>query len=274
MFIRSDVSLDAEGRWHKLLTEGHRPLRVAHMLFRHLPSPPRCKVCYNPFGGIGGKVVGIVGFARSRKNPNLCTACCDALPPGGSEVDIAVLFADVRGSTSIGERLEPAAYAALMNDFYRATTEMLIRHDAIIDKLIGDEVMALFIPGICGPDYRRRGAEAAIALVEAVGQSRSSEPIPIGVAVNSGLTYVGNVGSEGVVDFTALGDTVNTASRLASCASSGEVLLSDSVYADIAGDLPDLETRALTLRGKTAPVAVHVVRPSKPSARNSKQAGE
>jgi class 3 adenylate cyclase len=67
---------------------------------------------------------------------------------------------------------------------------------------------------------------------------------------------------------------VRALGRLASCASSGLVLLSDSVYADIAGDLPDLETRALTLRGKTAPVAVHVVRPSKPSARNSKQAGE
>jgi len=263
MSIRSHVSHEAEKRWHKLLTEGHRPLRIAHVLFRHLPSPPRCKVCYNPFGGIGGKVVGLLGFARSRKNPNLCTRCCEKFPSGGSEVDIAVLFADVRGSTSMAERLEPGVYAALMNNFYRATTEVLIRHDAIIDKLIGDEVMALFIPGICGPKYRRRGAEAAIALVEAVGYSRSAEPIPIGVAVNSGLTYVGNVGSEGVIDFTALGDTVNTASRLASCASSGEVLLSDSVYADIVGDLPELETRALTLRGKTAPVAVHVVRPSK-----------
>ena len=256
------ASRAADKRWHQLLTQGHRPLRIAHILFRHLPSPPRCKVCYNPFGGLGGKVVGLFGFARSRKNPNLCTRCCDTLPSGGSEIDIAVLFADVRGSTSMAERLEPSAYAALMNDFYRTATEVLVRHDAIIDKLIGDEVMALFIPGICGAGYRRRGAEAAIALLEAVAHRRPAEPIPIGAAVSSGLAYVGNVGSAGVTDFTALGDTVNTASRLASSAAPGEVLLSESVYADMAGEWPDLEIRTLALRGKAAPLAVRVARPS------------
>jgi adenylate cyclase len=78
------------------------------------------------------------------------------LPPGGAELDIAILFADVRGSTQLGERLGPAEYASLLNRFYKAATETLIRHDAIIDKLIGDEVMALFIPGFCGPNYSTR----------------------------------------------------------------------------------------------------------------------
>jgi adenylate cyclase len=73
------------------------------------------------------------------------------LPPGGAELDSAVLFADVRGSTTLGERLEPAEYASLLNRFY-AATESLIRYDTIIDKLIGDEVMALFIPRFCGPN--------------------------------------------------------------------------------------------------------------------------
>jgi len=260
MSARSQASPSAEERWRKLLTEGHRPLRILHLLFRHLPSPPRCKVCYNPFGGLGGKLAGLLGFTRSRKNPNLCTRCCDTLPAGGSELDIAVLFADVRGSTSMAERLEPGAYAALMNDFYRAATEVLVRHDAIIDKLIGDEVMALFIPGICGPDYRRRGAEAALALVEAVGKTRAAAPISIGAAVSSGLAYVGNVGAEGVTDFTALGDTVNTAARLAASAQPGEVLLSEPVYTEIAGLWPGLETRSLALRGKTTPVPVRVAR--------------
>lgn len=261
MSIGPDAS-KGEERWHRLLTEGHRPLRIAHLLFRHLPSPPRCKVCYNPFGGIGGKLAGLLGFVRSRKNPNLCARCCEMLPSGGSELDIAVLFADVRGSTSMAERLGPGAYAALMNEFYRAATDVLIRHDAIIDKLIGDEVMALFIPGICGAAYRRRGAEAALSLLDAVAASRAAEPISIGVGVSSGLAYVGNVGAEGIVDFTALGDTVNTASRLASSAASGEALLGGPVYAEIAGRWPDLETRTLTLRGKTSPISVHVARAS------------
>lgn len=86
------------------------------------------------------------------------------LPPGGAELDIAVLFADVRGSTMLGERLEPAEYASLLNRFYAAATESLIRYNAIIDKLIGDKVMALFIPEFFGPNYVRRAADAALAL--------------------------------------------------------------------------------------------------------------
>jgi len=249
-----------EGTWRKLLVEGHQPLLRAHRIFRYLPSAPRCKLCHNPFGGIGGKLVGLMGFTRSRKNPNLCAKCCEALPPGGAELDIAVLFADVRGSTTVGEYLAPSAFAALLNRFYRAATEALIRYDAIIDKLIGDEVMALFIPGICGPEYRRRAAEASVALLKAVGYGHSAAPwLPLGVAVNSGVAYVGNVGGEGTVDFTALGDAVNIASRLQSNAAAGEALLSEPVYAAIAQQFPDAESRTLTLRGREGSMSVRVL---------------
>jgi adenylate cyclase len=183
------------------------------------------------------------------------------LPPGGAELDIAILFADIRGSTMLGEHLGPAEYASLLNRFYAATTEALIRHDAIIDKLIGDEVMALFIPGFCGPNYVRRAADAALALFRAVGYEGTATPwMPIGAAVNSGISYVGNVGSEGVVDFTALGDTVNTASRLASSAAAGEVLLSEEVFRTLSDEMPDAETRRLNLRGKEAPFLVRVLK--------------
>ncbi len=250
----------SEETWRKLLIEGHQPLLKAHRIFRHLPSPPRCKLCHNPFGGLGGKLVGLWGFTPSRKNPNLCAKCCEGLPPGGLEVDIAVLFADVRGSTALGEQLAPSAFAALLNRFYRAATETLIRYDAIVDKLIGDEVMALFIPGICGPEYRRRAAEASVALLKALGYGQSAEPwLPIGCAVNSGVAYVGNVGSEGTVDFTALGDVVNTAARMQSNAAVGEVLISEPVYAAVADEFPNAESRTLTLRGREAPVAVRVL---------------
>jgi adenylate cyclase len=246
--------------WQKILEEGHPPLRFMHALFRYLPAPPRCKVCHNPFGGIGGKIVALFGFTPSRKNPNVCVTCCEKLPPGGAEADIAVLFADVRGSTSLGEKLTPSAYAALLNRFYRTATEVLIRHDAIIDKLIGDEVMALFIRGICGPEYHRRAVEAAAGLLQAVGYGASEGPwLAIGGAVNSGMTYVGNVGAEGVVDFTALGDTVNTASRLASKAAAGEILLSETVYAKVAPRFPNLRERTLSLRGKEAVMNARVL---------------
>lgn len=250
-----------EAAWRKLLLDGHHQLQRAHRLFRHLPSPPRCKLCHNPFGGIGGKLVGLMGFTRSRKNPNFCAKCCESLPPGGLEVDIAVLFADVRASTTRGEQLAPTAFAALLNRFYRVSTEVLIRHDAIIDKLIGDEVMALFIPGFCGAEYRRRAAEASMALLQAVGYGKSAEPwLPLGVGVNSGLAFVGNVGGEGAIDFTALGDMVNTASRMQSNAAAGEVVLGETIYSAVSDLFPNAESRTLNLRGKETAVPVRVLR--------------
>jgi len=183
------------------------------------------------------------------------------LPPGGAEIDIAILFADVRGSTQLGERLGPAEYASLLNRFYKAATETLIRHDAVIDKLIGDEVMALFIPGFCGPNYVQRAAEAGLALFHALGYQNAETPwMPIGAAVNSGKSYVGNVGSEGVIDFTALGDPVNTASRLASSAGAGELLLSEEVFATVSEKIPSAAIRTLNLRGKESPVSVRVLK--------------
>ena len=152
--------------------------------------------------------------------------------------------------------------ATLLNRFYKAATEVLVRHDAIIDKLIGDEVMALFIPGICGPQYHQRAARAALDLLTAVGYHRAGRAwMPIGAAVNSGIAYVGNVGGDNVVDFTALGDPVNTAARLASVVGAGEALLSETVYASVTRDFPNLERRTLSLRGKEAPVDVRVLHP-------------
>jgi adenylate cyclase len=242
------VSVDSE-EWRKILTEGHRPMRMARHTFRHFPSAPRCKVCANPFGGIGGRMFALAGYTPSRKNPNLCARCCDSLPPGGAEVDVAVLFADVRGSTDLGERTGPTPYAELLNRFYAVATAVLLRHDAIIDKLIGDEAMALFIPGVAGPEYRRRAVEAAVEVV------REVEPfLRVGAAVNAGTAFVGNVGTA-VVDFTALGDPVNVAARLQEHAAAGEVVVAD----ELAGAYPQAERRVLAVRGHAAPVATRVI---------------
>ena len=258
----ADMSAAHEALWRQTLLEGHLGLRGLRTVSRHLPRAPRCKVCYNPFGGIGGKLVGLLGFRPSRKNPNLCAFCCEKLPPGGLEVDIGVLFADVRGSTALGERLGASAFAALLNRFYQTATEVLVAHDAVIDKLIGDEVMALFIPGMSGPAYRQRAVEAGVALLQAVGYGDTGAPwLPLGVAVHAGPAFVGIVGGTGVVDFTALGDTVNTAARLQAHAAAGEVVLSEAVYALLATQYPDVEQQVLTLRGKDEALRVYLLRP-------------
>lgn len=237
--------------WGKVLTDGHAPLVKARHMFRYLPSAPRCKVCNNPFGGPVGRIIAVAGFTPSRKNPNLCSRCCDALPPGGAEVDIAVLFADVRGSTALGKQRDATDFAALLNRFYAAATQTLLRHDAVIDKLIGDEVMAFFVRGISGPDYRRRAVLAGMDLLEAVGYGAGRDSwIEVGVAINAGVAYVGNVG-HAVVDFTALGDPVNIAARMQQHAAGGELLVAAGVADELTAGS---QRRSLSLRGHPHPI--------------------
>ncbi len=238
-------------RWRALLTEGHTGVRLSHRLFRKLPGDPRCKLCHNPFGGLAGKAFGLIGCVPSKVNPSFCTRCVEKLPRGGAKVDVAVLFADIRGSTSLGEHAGPEEYAALLNRFYATATRVLVAHDAIIDKIVGDEVMALFVPGFAGPGYRRAAAEAAVDLV---GRLHTDIGLPVGAAVNAGLAFVGSVGSEYVVDITAVGDTVNTAARLQGHAAAGEVVLAEDVYAEVAGSLPAPPAEDLAIRGREAPV--------------------
>jgi adenylate cyclase len=167
-----------------------------------------------------------------------------------------VLFADVRGSTTLGECAEAADFAALLNRFYAAATAVLLRHDAVIDKLIGDEVMAFFVRGISGPRYRQRAVEAGRDLLRAVGYGSAEGPwLEVGAAVNAGIAYVGNVGGA-VVDFTALGDTVNVAARLQQAAGGGELLVADGVADDLVAHAP---RRKLVLRGRDRPMDALVV---------------
>jgi len=242
--------------WDKLLTEGHQSLVRARRMFRYLPSAPRCKMCNNPFGGPAGRVFAAAGFRPSRKNPNLCSRCCDALPAGGAEVDVAVLFADVRGSTALGQRAVAADFAALLNRFYIGATRTLLRHDAVIDKLIGDEVMAFFVRGISGPQYRRRAVLAGKELLKTVGYGGDEGPwLELGVAVNAGVAYVGNVGGA-VVDFTALGDPVNVSARMQQHAAGGELLVASGVADELMEKTP---RRRLNLRGHDRPIDAFVL---------------
>jgi adenylate cyclase len=242
--------------WDTVLTDGHASLVRARRLFRYLPSAPRCKVCNNPFGGPAGRLFAVAGYSPSRKNPNLCSRCCDSLPAGGAEVDIAVLFVDVRGSTALGQRGTAADFAALLNRFYAVATQTLLRHDAVIDKLIGDEVMAFFVRGISGPHYRRHAVLAGMELLKAVGYGGDEGPwLEVGVAVNAGVAYVGNVG-EAVVDFTALGDPVNVAARMQQRAAGGELLVASGVADDLTATAP---RRSLNLRGHEQPIDAFVV---------------
>jgi adenylate cyclase len=246
--------------WQEVVTHGHsvKSLRRLKRIMRLLPGSPRCKVCYNPFGGFGGSICRLIGFTPSKKNPQLCSLCCEKLPRGGAEVETAILFADIRDSTSLAERMGPAAYAELLNRFYGVATEMLIAHDATVDKLIGDEVMAFFIPGFSGPDFKAKAVDAGRSLMRAFGYGGTEPPwLPVGIGIDVGPAFVGNIGGKQIVDFTALGDPVNTAQRIQAKAKPGELLVSELAFSAVAERFPDLPRSTTKLRGKSAQIGVY-----------------
>lgn len=231
------------------LMDRHLP-RVFISVMRRLPSEPRCRLCHAPYGGIGGRVMRRVGFGPSRKNPTLCNTCFEKAPMGGVEMEIGVLFADVRGFTALAERLSPDDVAQLLNRFYAAASKILTR-SAIIDKLVGDEVMALYLPQLLNQRWEDDLLRDAVDLLNAVGYGTAQEPwLALGVGLDVGRAYVGNVGVDEVKDFTALGDVVNTAARLQAAAAAGQILLSDRLFDRLATQPADATETWLDLKGK------------------------
>ena len=246
-----------EELWRDILTRHHRTT------LGWLPHSPRCAQCGVPFAGVGGAIARMVGFKRWNKNPTLCNMCYGSMPNGGIETDISVMFADLRGSTAIGEKMSPSEFATLLNRYYAVAIDVLAPHRAIIDKMIGDEVMAFFAP-MGSLDHRRGAVAAAVELMRRFPEVLPHEDVPrLGIGLNAGTAYVGKVGDAGVSDFTCLGDTVNAAARLQSLAKPGEILLSEDVYRAVQSDYPDLESRLVELRGReeTMPVRVLTVSP-------------
>lgn len=246
--------------WRQNLASGHLGQKLGHKMMRLLPGPPRCKVCYNPFGGFGGRICRAFGMVPSKKNPHICALCCEQMPRGGAEIETAILFADVRDSTGLAEKLGPAAFAETLNRFYVAATEVLIQYEATVDKLIGDEVMAFFVPGFAGPAFKRTAVEAGQALLRTLRyDNKPGSSLPVGVGIDAGVAYVGNIGPEDYVDFTVLGDPVNTAARIQAAAKPGELLVGEAVFAAVADRYPDCDARLLHAKGKDSGISVRSV---------------
>jgi len=228
-------------------------------LMRHLPRDPRCRLCRAPYAGVGGRVMRRFGFGPSRKNPDLCSVCFEQAPMGGVEMEIGVVFADVRGFTSLAEEMEPGAVAEMLNRFYGSATKVLTR-SAVIDKLVGDEVMALYLPQLLSKDLESDMLRDATELLEAVGYGSGDGPWPpLGGGLDVGRAYVGNVGSGEVKDFTALGDVVNTAARLQSSAEGGQVVLSERLFDRLPDTGRTARAASLALKGKREEEAVRVI---------------
>ena len=240
--------------WRQFLEEGGDTWKdVGRKFFKRIPADPRCMMCASPFKGPGAPLMRLIGKRPSAQNPNWCTACFDFMSKhhGGAEVGGAYLFADIRGSTTLAERMSASEYHALLDRFFAAATTAVFKYDGFVDKFVGDELVTLFFPLLAGERFVARAVAAAQELLRATGHADPGGPwVPVGVGVHAGRAWFGVVGEGAHTELTAVGDSVNVAARLASHAQAGEALI--SIEAAAASDLdPSLERRTLDLKGKS-----------------------
>jgi adenylate cyclase len=264
-----------EQEWHDFLSGTHPHLQDRSPL-RFIPSSPRCKLCSAPFRAPGSLILRRYGYTPWEKNPKICGRCFKGLETqakmcpsssddeevSGAEVEISILFADVRGSSKLAREMPVWDFTRLMNRFYRVSSDVLVDADAVIEKFVGDEVVGLFIPFLAGQEHARRAVEAAKELFRVTGHGSADGPwAPLGAGVHTGRAFVGIVGSEGASDFTALGDPVNVAAHLASQAAVGEILVTNETAT--AAALPEeLERRHVSLKGHPIDALVLAMQPA------------
>jgi adenylate cyclase len=242
------------------MTDAFQVEKRKQRFLRLLPHEPRCKFCHAPFEGLGRLIVrAFYGKKRSTLNPRFCNICEDFAikNPGGHEVEMSMLFADVRGSTALSEQMSPTDFSRLINRFYIESTNAIIQEDGLVEKLAGDAVASFWGAGIAGPDYVARTIRTAQNILRMMGQQK----IPVGIGVHTGVAYFGAMGStDGLVNISAIGEEVNTAARLASKAGAGEIFISEKALEQAHIDGSGLESRSLELKGISEPVPVRVMR--------------
>ena len=206
----------------------------------------------------------MIGKGPSSLTPQLCNQCYGFTSQnlGGTEIELTMLFADVRGSTPLAASMSPMAYSQLISRFFAVANQVFIRSDALLNRLVGDQVIGLYVPGFAGPNHRDKAIHAAQKLLRDTGHDSSEGPwLPIGVGVHTGVAFLGSVGSydNNAVDIAVLGDPPNVAARLSSSAATGEILISDEAYVREM-KLENLEKRQLALKGKSGAFNVFVMK--------------
>ncbi len=265
--MSSDKEHDAqiENIWRTYLMTGGTPPGIEQLWFeakmfrpfaKFLPHSPRCRICHYPFAGVGGFLFRtLFHLEPSKLNPQMCNICERFAEKyqGGAEVEVSMLFADIRGSTSMAEKVRPAEFSKTVNRFYHAATHAIFQHDGWVEKLLGDEVTGFFVPGYTGGKHAMAAVETAKQILRATGHGSPSGPwVPVGVGVHTGIAYIGATNSSGGgADISILGDAVNTAARIATQAAAGELLVSDDTLQKAGVKTDGMQCRDLQLKGKS-----------------------
>jgi adenylate cyclase len=197
---------------------------------------------------------------------------------GGESQRITLLFADVRGFTTMAEKMKPREAVEVLNEFFARMTNVIFEHDGTLDKYLGDGLMALF----GAPFALQNDAEAAVRAavdmqksLEELNRISGKPPLSIGIGVHTGEAVVGFLGTERRMDYTAIGDTVNVASRLTSQAGPGQIVISTATYAHICREISCCPLSPMKLKGRDEPIEVHEVLwrdplPQNPTAKDFK----
>jgi adenylate cyclase len=244
--------------WRKFLSQPDTLMRTGRRFFSRLPADPRCRLCAAPFGGGGGVAMRLIGKRQATTNPNYCNSCEKVLLKhhGGAEVDGSLLFADIRGSTALAEKMTPTDFRDVLDRFYSTASEAVFANDGMVDKFVGDELMAVFPPMLSAERHAERAVKTAEDLLRATGHADPGGPwAPIGAGVHTGRVWFGAVGDGAHVEMTVVGDPVNVAARLAARAEAGEILVS-AAAAEKAGLDSSLARRTLELKGREEPIEV------------------
>ncbi|MBI2939519.1 MAG: tetratricopeptide repeat protein [Chloroflexi bacterium] len=231
-------------------------------------NPARFKFC-----GVCGAALGPAGVpsappSSAPAQPTVPSPLPATVPrvavPGESERRVCtVLFADVSGSTAIGEKLDPEEYTNVMNQAFQLLSAKIVKYEGTIDKYIGDAVMALFGAPVAHENDPERAIRAALEMQDALDEYTErlmktiGLPLRMRIGINTGEVIAGGVGSDARADYTVMGDTVNVASRLEHAAPVGGVLVADETYSQTKGMFDWEFLEPITVKGKSEPVQVY-----------------
>lgn len=183
----------------------------------------------------------------------------ESLPVGSTEMEIGILFADIRGFTAWSENASPTEASERITGFYHLAERALGKDDALIE-FVGDQVMALYLPDF--PSLRDAAPSVMVAAARRLlheTHSGEGDSLPVGIGIHMGIASVGNVNKGGMKDFTAVGDVVNTAARLQSCALADQIVMSDRIYEQVSSMYPSAQPKSFEVKGKSEPVHAYAI---------------
>jgi adenylate cyclase len=181
----------------------------------------------------------------------------------GTKQEMTVLFADIRGFTSLAEQLQPEDCVQILNDYFCLAVDVVLECDGIVDRFQGDSVMATFGSNPAYPDHAYRAVQCAVRLRDGVCNLQiphmPEKRIRLGIGVNTGVAIVAGVGSRQRLDYTTIGDAVNVAHRLQALSNPDQILISDNTLRRVCGILEVEDLGRLSLKGRTEPINVYAV---------------